>query len=488
MKGAGTVDYELVPPDGGWGWIIVLAAAIGNMTGQSHVSTFSLLFGDKLLSLGLNTTSAAVILNSMMAVMEFSGIVTGPLLKTFSIRQVAFSGGCLVVVGLVLTSIANSFIQFIITYSILLGLGSGLFAPSAFLAVKMYFVKARGRAVGISTAGINLGQMAMPHLVRLLLENYGFSGAMLVLGGVAMHLPAGSLLFHPLEWHAERRPVASELKPLKVEPGGATSGAAADVESAKVQRPWRDTSMASLAASELGDMSTAMSVDDSKRLPPTGKEDSSLVQHKPQPVWRRVITFMDLDLLRSWVFLNVMFGTGCMFTVGVNFSLLMPMYLQRRLHLSLSDTALCLTMMAAGDVVARLTVPSITDCLKVSARLSFFVAAVLCGITCSVIATSSSMVALCVWNALCGVSRGIGFANINLCVAEVCPEHKLPAAVGFNMVSCGILLFTVGPAIGYVRDETGDYTLCIHLLTLLLLVAMAFWLVEGIVQWCRRKR
>ncbi|XP_047118289.1 monocarboxylate transporter 9-like [Schistocerca piceifrons] len=458
------------------------------MTGQCLVATFSLLFGDKLQSLGLNTTSAAVILNTMMAVMQFSGLLTGPLLKKFSVRQVAFSGGCFVAAGILLTSFANSFIHIIISYSIFLGLGSGLVAPSSFIAVKSYFLKARGRAVGMSMAGSNVGQMMMPHLVRYLLENYGFSGAMLVLGGVAMHLPACSLLYQPLEWHAERRPVASELKPLKGEPDSSTDRNAVDKESPKVRQPRRFASVTSLATSELGDMSEAIPVDNNKCLPPTSEEDPGPVQQKTQPVWRRVMAFMDLDLLRNWVYLNVMFGSACMTVAAINFSLLLPLYLQRHLHLSLSETALCLTVTAAGDFVSRITVPSFTDRFKIRPRLTFLVGAIFCTITRSVIATSSSTVALYVWNTLAGFSKGAAIININLCVAEVCPDHKLPAAVGLNMVTSGVFLFTLGPAIGYVRDATGDYPLCIHLLTVLLLVAMAAWLIEGAMHWCHRKR
>ncbi|XP_047118745.1 monocarboxylate transporter 2-like [Schistocerca piceifrons] len=488
MTGTDTVEYELVPPDGGWGWMIVLGAALSNMTGQCLVAIFSILFGDKMLALGFNTTSAAVIMNTMMAVMQFSGLLTGPLLKKFSIRQVAFSGGCLIVSGLLLTSFANSFIHIIITYSIFIGLGFGLVAPSGFMVVKTYFLKARGRAVGMYMSGGNMGQMAMPHVVRFLLENYGFTGTMMVLGAVAMHGPMGSLLFHPLEWHAERRPVASELKPLKGEPDGSTDGATVDVDHTKLRQPRHFTSVTSLANSELGDVNEAVPVHYSKRLPTTSEEDTSSVRQKPEPVWRRVIAFMDLDLLRNQVYLNVMFGSACTITAAINFSLLLPLYLQRHLRLSMSDTALCLTMMAAGDLMARLTLPSFTDRLRVKPRLTFFIGTVFCGLTRSVIATSSGMVALCIWNALSGFSRGAAMINTNLCVAEVCPEHKLPAGIGFNMVSCGILLLTVGPAIGYVRDETGDYPLCIHLLTVLMLVAMTSWLIEGVVRWCRRKR
>ncbi|XP_047000836.1 monocarboxylate transporter 12-B-like [Schistocerca americana] len=488
MAATKTAEYEIIPPDGGWGWMVVLGVALNYMTSQALISVFSVLFGQKLISMGHETTSAAVIMNVMTAVMNFSGLLTGPLLKKFSMRQVAVTGGCFVVTGLVLTSFANSIIHIIITYSIFVGLGMGLFTPSGFLAVKTYFVESRGRAVGLSMAGANCGQMAMPHVVRLLLETYGFSGALLVLGGVAMHGPLGSLFFHPVEWHAERRPVANELTLLKgeSEPG----------EEVRPRRPRRNASMASLASSEVGDMADVVPEDRRMRLGPTWEEDEEegvgvamgTFQKKPQPIWRRVVAFMDLDLLRNRVYLNVLLGTACMMTSTVNYSLLLPFYLQRHVGLSMTDTALCLTMMAAGDFVSRLTVPPITDRIKARARYTFFLGACFMALTRSAIAMSTGMVPLCVWNALCGFSRGAAVVNNNLCVAEVCPEEKLPGAVGLNMVCTGFMLLAVGPIIGYVRDETENYPLCMHLLSVLVAIAMFSWLVEGVLHWCRRKR
>lgn len=36
-------------------------------------------------------------------------------------------------------------------------------------------------------AGTGLGQMIMPHVVRLLLDNYGFKGTILIMGGLALN-------------------------------------------------------------------------------------------------------------------------------------------------------------------------------------------------------------------------------------------------------------------------------------------------------------
>lgn len=80
-------------------------------------------------------------------------------------------------------------------------MGVGLTASSTFVALNHYFVKKRGQAVGFSLAGTAFGMMLMPQAVRLLLENYAFRGAILILGAIAMNAIVGSALLQPAEWH-----------------------------------------------------------------------------------------------------------------------------------------------------------------------------------------------------------------------------------------------------------------------------------------------
>ena len=49
--------------------------------------------------------------------------------------------------------------------------------------------------------GTAMGMMAMPQLVQLLLSEYSFQGAVLILGAVACHSLAGSMLLQPIKWH-----------------------------------------------------------------------------------------------------------------------------------------------------------------------------------------------------------------------------------------------------------------------------------------------
>jgi MCP family monocarboxylic acid transporter-like MFS transporter 14 len=60
-------------------------------------------------------------------------------------------------------------------------------------------------------AGTALGMLIMPQLVRILLEEFGFQGAVLLLSGVALHSLVGSTLLQPAKWHMKEEEVDIEM-------------------------------------------------------------------------------------------------------------------------------------------------------------------------------------------------------------------------------------------------------------------------------------
>ena len=77
-----------------------------------------------------------------------------------------------------------------------------------------------------------------------------------------------------------------------------------------------------------------------------------------------------------------------------------------------------------------------------------------------------------------GFLRGATLVNLNLSISECCSLTKLPSALGMFMVSKGLFVVTMSPLIGYMRDVTKSYTVCIHVMTLMICITFIAWSLE----------
>ncbi|KXJ70132.1 hypothetical protein RP20_CCG024732 [Aedes albopictus] len=197
---------DFIPPDGGWGWMVVLAAGCSNLCTFPALQQFGLLFRERLHDLGINSSEITTIINTNSALMSIVGLLNGPMFRRFTFRQVAFFGASLVTLGLALTSMANSFLVYLITFSVLYGSGVGITASANSLALNTYFKEKRRYATGFSWTATALGPIIAPHIITFLLPRFGVGGTVLIFAGFAMNAIVCSLLLQPVHWHAKPLP------------------------------------------------------------------------------------------------------------------------------------------------------------------------------------------------------------------------------------------------------------------------------------------
>jgi sugar phosphate permease len=548
--GAADKNSKVVAPDGGWGWVVVIGVMVVNFATRSIEPSFGLLFGDKLRGLGVATTGASAIMSTLDATINFSGLFVGPLIREYSYRKVALVGSALSAIGLIATFPAGSMAHIISTYSILGGLGVGFAWSSTFVALNHYFTKKRGQAVGLSMVGTGLGMLAMPQAVQLLLEAYSFSGAVLILGGAALHSIVGSMLLQPVKWHLKTEKhlniehnkehenkgnICEAQSPLleKNNIAALTASAPSGIEkqesigkrpsqnllrivsTASMMSHRRKMSVISSISSldftgSTGNVHMHVVSDDeddhvgglvmkkpskkrmsavrnyAKKTLPTSetrkvKDESKLSTHPSHnSYWKRVVHFMDLDLLKDPIYLNILFGLSVFYVAEVNFKMVVPFFLHD-LGYTKQDIAFFLSMTAVSDIVARAVLPPICDRLKITRRLIFVIAAIFLGLSRSVLAEQTEYAALMATLVINGLFRGATLINFTLTISEYCSLDKLPAAFGLHMVAKGLFIAALGPLIGVIRDVSGSYPLCIHSQSLLIFICIAAWAIEYLV-------
>lgn len=138
-KNHSQLGADFVAPDGGFGWFICFAAGFSNV-GWKHnfhngvnyyflpqlctfpvLQQFGLIFRDHLTRLQIPSAEITTIINMNQALTCLIGLANGPVFRRFTFRQVSFFGAALVATALFFTSFADSFIKFLITFSILYG-------------------------------------------------------------------------------------------------------------------------------------------------------------------------------------------------------------------------------------------------------------------------------------------------------------------------------------------------------------------------------
>lgn len=96
-------------------------------------------------------------------------------------------------------------------------------------------------------------------------------------------------------------------------------------------------------------------------------------------VWQRVVEFMDFDLLKDPVYLNLVFGLSIAYVAEQNFKMVTPFFFQK-INYSRTDIAFFLSVQALTDILARLILPPICDRLTISKRTLFMIGIFILGI------------------------------------------------------------------------------------------------------------
>ena len=109
------------------------------------------------------------------------------------------------------------------------------------------------------------------------------------------------------------------------------------------------------------------------------REPLAAPKPKEKSFLKKIVVFMDLDLLKDPIYLNLVFGLSVFYVAEQNFKMLTPFFLSN-IGYNKSDTAFFLSIQALTDVVARLVLPPICDRLTISKRTLFMFAICILGI------------------------------------------------------------------------------------------------------------
>ncbi|MDR6987829.1 MFS family permease [Paenarthrobacter nitroguajacolicus] len=136
---------------------------------------------------GWSTTVLSLAASINLVLFGLTAPFAAALMERFGIRKVTSLALCLIGLGSALTVFVNQSWQILLTWGLLIGLGTGSMAlVFAATIANTWFAKSRGLVIGILTAGSAAGQLVFLPFIAALAQNPGWRGASLLIAAGAL--------------------------------------------------------------------------------------------------------------------------------------------------------------------------------------------------------------------------------------------------------------------------------------------------------------
>ncbi|XP_037376130.1 monocarboxylate transporter 10 [Talpa occidentalis] len=166
------------PPEGGWGWVVMLAAMWCNGSVFGIQNACGVLFVSMLKTFGSTDDDKMVfktawVSSLSMGMIFFCCPIVSVFTDIFGCRKTAVVGAAVGLIGLMSSSFVSSIEPLYLTYGIIFACGCSFAYQPSLVILGHYFKKRLGLVNGIVTAGSSIFTILLPFLLRVLTESVG---------------------------------------------------------------------------------------------------------------------------------------------------------------------------------------------------------------------------------------------------------------------------------------------------------------------------
>ncbi|XP_031772169.1 monocarboxylate transporter 9-like isoform X2 [Apis florea] len=537
---------KLVPPDGGWGWVVLSSALIVNFLIPGTVKSFGVLFVEFLHVFKASSTAASWMPALCYFLYNSLGPLSSILSNKYSYKTVTIIGGAFAACGMMLSYFANSVSYLYVSYGLMVGIGAGLTFPPTVYIVTSYFEKLRGVANGLCISGSAIGTIVLPPFLQYLLDCFGYRGAVLVMGALTLNTLVCGLLYHPVEQHMIAIPIEGGIDNQGLTIDEPVLDKQKSTESTTIEN---ETTYSNTASKKKENFQTENEINNPKindlkdknedvtenKINETKKEsifdedklqlnkkqkstgdhqnaDSSREsnisemnvtfcklesenpelhnlpsnENKDKKIHERLKTKESEELSEKSTSRTSLSKVEVTAISNTNFMILLPSYAISQ-GFDKNSSALLLSIVSALDLVGRISGASLSD-IDFMPKYYYFIGGLgTSGIALALLPMATSYAMLSFFCALFGLSSGMYIGITTVILADMIGTEKLSSSYGISLFVNGVLQLIGPPICGIVFETVGSYKPIFLAFGIILILGTALWAVVPLIKRNNKK-
>lgn len=189
----------IVPPDGGWGWVVMMASFSCNVIVDGIVFSAGMFLKPIGEEFNASTPQTAFVSSLLSGFYLLAGPFVSAAANRWGFRPVTIVGAFIAALGFALSRWATSVFYLYLTYGFIGGIGFCLIYMPSVITVGYYFERWRALATGISLCGSGVGTFIMAPVSTMLINSLGWRDALLVQAGMILLCAFFGLAFRPIK-------------------------------------------------------------------------------------------------------------------------------------------------------------------------------------------------------------------------------------------------------------------------------------------------